>query len=396
MAKHSRGGKRVSFAAAFGVCMLCMCVLVLCGFSIRQLFLNVVPPLEPLPEPESTPSPLPTAPAESVDLMSELAEFALWSADDAISELRYERTVYTVPEDAVVGPSFDRANYVHTDDPAVIQAIVDSAVVLLDGQPLCWNPDTPRMPGSEMICYCDETILVICWKEVINECCVSFCEVKIAHGSQIRRCLAGDKYSEGPGPRIVETELARRVNAVASINGDFYDYRKMGITVYQRQLYRNNPAQIDSCFFTASGDMLFSGRGELSGEGEAEAFVRDNDVVFALAFGPILVDNGEATHTDYYPFGEVNGYYSRSVIGQLDSLHYLLMTCGFGDWYGNVPNINDTARYIQGKGVEKAYALDGGGTAEIVVDGSSYNYIDFDTERPMSDMIYFVTALPEE
>ena len=318
------------------------------------------------------------------------------SREEALRELRYSRQVYKIAEDAPAGPAFDAANYVHTDDPAVIQAIADSAVVLLDGQPLCWTPETPRMTGSEMIAYCDETILIICWKEIVNNCCLSFCEVKIADASQLRRALAGGSYSNGIGPRIPEVEFARSVNAVASINGDFYDFRKLGITVYQRQLYRNNPGQVDSCFFTSSGDMLFSHRGELMGEGEAKQFVQDNDVVFSLAFGPILVENGEATHTDYYPLGEVSGHYSRSAIGQLDSLHYLLMTCGFGDWYDNVPDINQTAQYIQSKGVDKAYALDGGGTAEIVVDGRSYNYIDFDTERPMSDIIYFVTALPED
>ena len=142
--------------------------------------------------------------------------------------------------------------------------------------------------------------------------------------------------------------------------------------------------------------MLFAHRGELMGEGEAEQFVKDNDVVFGLAFGPILVEDGEATHTASYPLGEVQFHYSRAAIGQLDSLHYLLMTCGFGDWYDNVPDINETAQYIQAKGVDKAYTLDGGQTAEICVNGHAYNHIDFDTERPMSDIIYFVTALPEE
>ncbi len=318
------------------------------------------------------------------------------SAAEAGASSVYARPVYTVPEDAAAGPAFDRAGYVHTYDPAVVQAIVDSAYLLLDGEALCWNPSIERMPGSEMVCYCDETILVICWKEVVNYCCLSFCEVRIADGSQLRRGLAAGSYSYGPGRRIVESVLARDLNAVASINGDFYDYRQLGITVYQRQVYRCNPALVDSCFFTASGDMLLSHRGELAGEGEAEQFVRDNDVVFGIAFGPILVENGEPTWTDYYPQGEVNGHYSRAAIGQLGERHYLLMTCGFGDWYDNVPDINETARYIAAKGVEKAYTLDGGQTAEIYVDGRSYNYIDFDTERPTSDVIYFVTALPED
>ena len=323
-------------------------------------------------------------------------DWASRSLAEACGGLVYDRPVYTVAEDATAGPAFDAGKYVYTNDPAVVQEIVDSAVVLLDGQELCWNPSIRRMDGSRMICYCDDTILMICWKEVVNDCCLSFCEVKIAHGSQLRRGLAGDSYSRGPGPRICESEFAKNVNAVASINGDFYDYRNLGITVYQRKLYRNNPASIDSCFFTASGDMLFSHRGELMGQGEAESFVKDNDVVFGLAFGPVLVENGEATYTRSYPLGEVQFHYSRSAIGQLDSLHYLLMTCGFGDWYENVPDINQTAQYIQAKGVNKAYALDGGGTAEIVVDGKPYNHVDFDTERPMSDIIYFVTALPPE
>ena len=314
---------------------------------------------------------------------------------EAGERLVYARPVYKIAEDAPAGPAFDAANYIHTDDPAVVQEIVDSAAVLLDGQELCWNPGIERMAGSEMVCYCDKTILVICWKEIVNNCCLSFCEVKIADGSQLRRALAGGSYSYGIGPRIVETEFARSVNAIASIDGDFYDYRELGITVYQRQLYRNNPALVDSCFFTASGDMLFAHRGELAGEGEAQQFIEDNDVVFGIAFGPILVENGEATHTDSYPQGEVLGHFSRAAIGQLGPCHYLLMTCGFGDWYANIPDINQTALYIQAKGVDKAYTLDGGQTAEIYVDGRAYNHIDFDTERPMSDIIYFVTALPE-
>lgn len=332
-------------------------------------------------------------------LPEEDADLGAWAArslEQATGSLVYTRTVYTVPEDAEAGPAFDETKYIHTYDPMVVQEVVDSAAALLDGQELCWNASIQRMEGSEMICYCDETILVICWKEIVNDCCLSFCEVKIAHPSQLRRALAGGSYCYGAGPRIVETRFAKSVNAVASINGDFYDYRQLGITVYRRQLYRNNPLLVDSCFFTSSGDMIFSHRGELCGEGEAQQFIEDNDVIFSLAFGPILVEDYEATTTWSYPVGEVLLHYSRSAIGQLDSLHYLLMTCGFGDWYANIPDINETARYIQAKGVEKAYTLDGGQTAEIYVDGRAYNHIDFDTERPMSDIIYFVTALPEE
>ena len=45
------------------------------------------------------------------------------------------------------------------------------------------------------------------------------------------------------------------------------------------------------------------------------------------------------------------------------------------------------------KGVDKAYALDGGQTGELVFNGQVYNRIDFDAERTVSDIIYFASAV---
>ena len=219
-------------------------------------------------------------------------------------------------------------------------------------------------------------------------------EVKIAHGSQLRRKLAEDSYSSSV--QYYASDMAKQSNAVIAINGDFYAFRDLGITVYQRKLYRNNPASVDSCFFTADGDMLFSRRGELMGEGETQQFIDENDVVFAIAFGPVLVDNGELQYCESYPIGEINTEYSRSCIGMTDKLHYLLMTINHTPDARPRATINELARYIYSKGVQKAYTLDGGQTAEIVMFGAPINHVDFGFERTVSDIIYFATAIPEE
>ena len=52
--------------------------------------------------------------------------------------------------------------------------------------------------------------------------------------------------------------------------------------------------------------------------------------------------------------------------------------------------------YFAEQGVMTAYCLDGGQTGEVVFKGEPYNYIDFNKERQVSDIIYFATALPEE
>ena len=196
--------------------------------------------------------------------------------------------------------------------------------------------------------------------------------------------------------QLYASDMAEAANAVVAMNGDFYAFRDLGITAYQRKVYRNNPAQVDSCFFTASGDMLFSRAGELMGPGEAEAFIEANDVLFAVAFGPVLVDNGELQYCSGYPIGEVNTEYSRSVIAMTDELHYLLMTINHTPDARPRATINELARTIYSKNVWKAYTLDGGQTAEIIMMGGPINHVDFGFERAVSDIIYFATAIPEE
>ncbi len=315
-------------------------------------------------------------------------------ASDALGELTYIKKIYTLQESDTVAPVPDPDKFGRTKDVSVIQDIIKQAAPLLDGQSVSFDPNANFVPDEEFMYYLDDTIMVIAWKEYINERCCTMAEVKVAHGSQIRRKLAEDSYSSSV--QYYASDMANAANAVIAINGDFYAFRDLGITVYQRTLYRNNPATVDSCFFTASGDMLFSRAGELMGEGEAQQFIEDNDVVFAIAFGPILVDNGELQYCESYPIGEIDTEYSRSCIGMTDDLHYLLMTINHTPDGRPRANINELARFIYSKGVKKAYTLDGGQTAEIVMFGGPINHVDFGYERTVSDIIYFATAIPNE
>ena len=316
------------------------------------------------------------------------------AASDALGDLAYIRKIYTIEESATIAPVPNPNGFGTTDDPAVIQALIDQAWELLEGQEMVWRPDADFVPGEPMRYYYDETILVIQWKEYIEERCCTCAEVKLAHGSQLRRKLAEDTY--GSSVQLYASEMAAASNAVIAINGDFYNFRNLGITAYQRKLYRNNPATVDSCFFTARGDMLFSKAGELMKPGETEKFIKDNDVVFAIAFGPILVDKGELQYCSSYPIGEIDSEYSRSCIAQKDTLHYFLMTINHTSDARPRSNINELACFVHSKDVIKAYTLDGGQTAEIVMMGGPVNNVDFGNERLVSDILYFATAIPSQ
>ncbi len=310
----------------------------------------------------------------------------------ALDGLTYIRKVYKIPEQELSAPAPDPACFGSTTDPAVIQAVVDSAAVLLDGQETAWKPDIQLFRYSEYNYYYDETILVITWKEKIDGRCCTFAEVKIADGSQLRRKLAGDSYDSGV--REYCSRMARECNAVLATNGDFYAHRQYGVTVYQRQLYRCELDYLDCCFFTASGDMLLVPQGELTSREQTEQYIRDNDVLFSAAFGPILVKDGELQDIYTYRIGDTGLSYSRSVIGMLGELHYLLMTINYDFRVGETATINQAGALIYGKGVEKAYALDGGQTAELWMNGRILNNVDYKAERQVSDILYFASALP--
>ena len=202
----------------------------------------------------------------------------------ALEDITFIRRSYSIPESALVAPRPDPALFGETDDPNVVQAVVDSAAELLEGQSLAWNKDIAFMPGSTIRYYCDETILAIAWKEALGNSAVSFGEIKTADGSQIRRYIANNSY--GSDVQLYASDMARDVNAVIALNGDFYAFRKIGVTVYARQLYRNEGKSLDTCFITADGDLVFAHRGELQSDEDTRRFMAEHNVVFSLSFGP--------------------------------------------------------------------------------------------------------------
>ena len=65
----------------------------------------------------------------------------------ALEDLTYIERHYAIPESALIAPRPDPARFGETDDPAVVQAVVESAAALLGGQKLAWNPDIAFMPA---------------------------------------------------------------------------------------------------------------------------------------------------------------------------------------------------------------------------------------------------------
>lgn len=330
---------------------------------------------------------------KSANLVKTMGVFLNNVKSEALSELTYIRKIYTIPEEASSAPKPNQASFGVTTNMAEVQAIIDGAADLLEGQPTVWNPNLDFYPDNNVYYYRDATILAIVWRERINNRSATVAEIKVADGSQLRRKLSEDTY--GSSIQHYASSLANAANAVVAMNADFYGFRQIGVTVYNRQLFRFSPDKLDNCFINSKGDMLFMRAGSIADEYQMQQYIADNDVLFSLSFGPVLVDNGELQHCDSYPIGEMNLEYSRAGLGMVDDLHYLYMTVNHCNGQNPRCNVNEFGELMYSKGCVKAYNLDGGQTSEIVFNGKPINYIDFNAERTVTDIIYFATALPE-
>ena len=314
----------------------------------------------------------------------------------ARESLEYIPIPYKIDENALAGSKPDPSLFGETTDPAVIVELLQSPLAkqLIGDQTLAWNADIAFLPDTSIYYYLDETILTLVWKEETSKAVGTFSEVIIADGSQLRRKIGGDQFESFDFNTT--SGFADQTNAVLTFGGDFYHHsRSCGIVVYQRDIYRYDLTTCDNCYITADGDMLFSYRNQFENREQAQAFVKDNDVLFSLCFGPVLIDDGVDVTPDTYPWGEIQDNYARSALGMLGDKHYLTVNinCQQPNYYYLV-TLRQAADAMIEKGCIKAYALDGGQTATTVFNGQLINPVQFGWEKLISDVIYFASAVP--
>ena len=327
-----------------------------------------------------------------VDLMDQYDKYMTNGISNALDGVLSIEKVYWLNDTDQIAPKPDQSKFGTATDPKELQWLLDAAADLLDGQTTRFSTDMKILPGSEIKYYLDDTILCITWKQEFGTAVYTFSEVKIAHPSQFRRFLADGEY--GSDKQYYGTDMAAAVNAVASSNGDFYKNRTYGTVIYNSEIYRVG-STLDVCCVDDRGELLLVHRGEIQGQEAWARFVEENHVRFSIAFGPILVENYQNVATDKYPLGEPDRPYSRAGLGQLGQLHYLLVTAGFDENHQKMPTIPQFAANMASFGCEKAYALDGGQTGTLVLNGQLVNRPDYGTQRTVSDIIYFATAIPE-
>ena len=291
----------------------------------------------------------------------------------------------------LVAPKPLAEGYGQANTPEEMSWFEEKAAGLLQGQKLYFSPERELLEGAPIRYYLDDSIAVVTWKELVGYSVLTFAEVKIADGSQLRRFLADGRY--GADTQYKTTEMAQTVNAVLASSGDFYKFHYNGIVVYEGEVRKVHANKADTCFIDDGGNLIFLGQDVKMTQEEAQQFVDENHIRFSLVFGPILVEDGVRCEPANYDLGEVNSFSPRAALCQMDELHYLVVTANPEPEHPGKLDIHQFAQRLAETGCRKAYTLDGGQTAAIALDGELVNHVLYGQQRPISDIIYFATAV---
>ena len=302
--------------------------------------------------------------------------------------------VYWLRDEDVIAPEPNQKLFGETRDPKDIAPVLEAAQELLGGQEVLFSEDKNFIPDSLIRYYLDDTILVLVWQEQFRGSIYTISEIKLAHPSQFRRFFAGNEY--GHNKQYLSTEMSAEVNAVMASSGDFYMYRSDGLVVYNGVVERVDRSWgVETCFIDDKGDMSFCHIGQLMNKEEAQKYVDENNIRFSISFGPILVENGVKKYHDWYLLGEIYDPYPRAALCQDGELHYYVITSNSKwpyDAFHDIYTFND---YVAATGCDMAYTLDGGQTATIVMNDQHINPVQYGSQRRISDIFYFATAIPD-
>lgn len=346
------------------------------------------------PTPATEPVPAPTKPKDTDPSSEPVETIPPATQPEETEPTQPPKKRYRIPESSLAAPLPDVNAYGVADTPADMAPILEQAADVLEGQKLLFTTEVEPYRDSKVYYYLDETIFSVVWKEKIDGSVFTFAEVKVMDPSQFRRYLSGGAF--GSGKLNLTSEMSKSVNAVVGCSADFYAYRQDGITVVDGVVEKVKPGVPDNCFVDYDGNLILEQNRAFSGKEEVQEYVDENNISFSISFGPALVKDGEFCCTREYRLGQVYYNYPRAAICQMDKLHYLYVVSNAEDFAPNMLPMMQFANRVAETGCLQAYAVDGGQTSTIVMNNEVRNHVNYGSERPISDIIYFATAKPAE
>ena len=234
--------------------------------------------------------------------------------------------------------------------------------------------------------YSDNGISISISEERIGDTTVYVADVQLSSANSLKTALAENAY----GRNITDTTsaIAESVNAVLAINGDYYGVQQSGYVIRNGVLYRSKAKK-------GAEDLVIYKDGSFAIIQESEITAQElleNGAWNVLSFGPALIENGELAVSVNDEVGRAKADNPRTAIAVIDELHYLFVVSDGRTSESKGLSLYELASYLQAKGAQIAYNLDGGGSSTMVFNGEVVNNPTSGgeriKERSVSDIVY--------
>ena len=206
-------------------------------------------------------------------------------------------------------------------------------------------------------------------------------DVYVGSYDLLQTALAGDSFGTSMNHCSHTLSIAKKKNAVAAMNGDYYSARRIGPVVRNGVMFRDTP---DSDIFVMYTD------------GSMKAFEKGtyNDLDYTAgniwnvwSFGPSLLTADGGTKTTFNSI--LNEPHPRSAIGYYEPGHYCFVAVdGRGKGGSEGISLEAFSQMFHDMGCTAAYNVDGGRTSVLEFNGTILNNPPGGGARPCSDIIY--------
>lgn len=237
-------------------------------------------------------------------------------------------------------------------------------------------------------------------------------DITIAHASQLRtESAGGGEKGFNSRQKVSVPVMAKRVNAVVAMDGDYFGEHPDSFVLRQGVLFREiSETWHDLLLIDEDGDfhVILAGNRDVK-EGIGNTFpsvavtkeqlttVNGKKVINGFDFGPCIILNGEPV--DAHPRSIVHPKKSQSwsrnqriCLAQVGPLQYRIVAVAH---YGL--SVQDFTKLVMSLGpVQTAYMFDGGNSTQITFLNKKINNTASTNLRAVCDIVYFASAYEGE
>ncbi len=210
-------------------------------------------------------------------------------------------------------------------------------------------------------------------------------DVVLSSPEYLQTAFANSTY--GRNVTAKTSSIAKNVNAILAINGDYYGARQNGYVIRNGVLYRSTANRnAEDLVIYRDGSFAIINESKVTAQELLDAGAWN-----VLSFGPALLIDGEIAVEAGEEVGRAMVSNPRTAIGIVDELHYLFVVSDGRTNASEGLSLRELAQVLQDLGAKTAYNLDGGGSSTMVFLGQIINNPTTNgkriSERSVSDIV---------